>query len=118
MRIFFISDLLLIHNMCAPIPSHKIQLCIISTPYQKLCDTRIADSNWQPFIFVDISSPPHISTNTPDCVDVKQPSKTNIVPLMNKQVQSSKQYLSININIQKMLLFALMGIMALMIKKN
>ena len=54
----------------------------MSKEYEKLCSARIKDSKWQPSIFIDIPVPQCISDLIPDCIDMKQHNKTNIVPLM------------------------------------
>ena len=54
----------------------------MSKEYEKLCSTRIKDSQWQPSISIDIPAPQCISAFIPDCIDIKQPNKTNIVSLM------------------------------------
>ena len=56
----------------------------MSMAFEKLCAARINDSQWQPSIFIDIPAPQCISAFIPDCIDIKQPNKTNIVPLMAK----------------------------------
>ena len=58
----------------------------MSKEYEKLCSTRIKDSQWQPSIFIDIPVPQCISNLLPDCIDMKQPNKTNIVPVINPSV--------------------------------
>ena len=54
----------------------------MSIAYDKLCAARYKDSQWQPSIFIDIPAPQCISAFIPDCIDIKQPNKTNMIPLM------------------------------------
>ena len=66
----------------------------MSMVYEKLCSARIKDPQWQPSIFIDIPVPQCISTFIHDCVDIKQPNKTNIVPLMARPSEVLKVILA------------------------
>ena len=70
----------------------------MSKEYEKLCSARMKDSQWQPSIFIDIPVPKCISDLIPDCIDMKQHNKTNIVPLMARPSEVLKVILSNELN--------------------
>ena len=70
----------------------------MSKEYENLCSARIKDSQWQPSIFIDIPVPQCISNLIPDCIDMKQPNKTNIVPLMARPSEVLKVILMKELN--------------------
>ena len=88
----------------------------MSKEYENLCSDRIKDSQWQPSIFIDIPVPQRISTLIPDCIDIKQPNTTNIVPLMNRPSEVLKVILIKELKYTHAPPFVSMGTMVLMIK--
>ena len=50
--------------------------------YAVLSKARLADSKWQPSIFIDIPTPNEISKTVPTCIDLQKEGGKYIVPLM------------------------------------